>query len=85
MSKFLKSIYLSCSILPFSNKADFGITKNYRGITLTYRAAEIYKALLRNHIELEIKKILWKNQDGFRKNRSTSSQIQIQNPTHRGK
>ena len=55
-------------ILPFPKK-------NYRGITLTSIAAKIYNALLRNHIEPKIDNILRKNQNGFRRNRSTTSQI----------
>ena len=50
-------------------------TKNYRGITLTSIAAKIYNALLRNRIEPKIDNILRKNQNGFRRNRSTTSQI----------
>ena len=37
-------------ILHFPKKGDFGIVKNYRGITLTFIAAKIYNALLRNSI-----------------------------------
>ena len=59
-------------ILPFPKKGDFRLAKNYRGITLTSIAAKIYNALLRNRIE---PKILRKNQNGFRRNRSTTSQI----------
>ena len=62
-------------ILPFPKKGDLGLVKNYRGITLTPIAAEIYNALLRNRIEPKIEMILWKNQNGFRRNRSTTSQI----------
>ena len=47
---------------------------NYQGITLTSIAATIYNALLRNCIEPEIDNILRKNQNGFRRNRSTTSQ-----------
>ena len=49
--------------------------KNYRGIILTSIAAKIYNALLRNRIEPKIDNILRKNQNGFRRNRSTTSQI----------
>ena len=45
------------------------------GITLTSIAAKIYNALLRNRIEPKIDNILRKNQNGFRRNRSTTSQI----------
>ena len=62
-------------ILPFPKKGDLGLAKNYRGITLTSIAAKIYNALLRNHIVPQIDKILRKNQNGFRRNRSTTSQI----------
>ena len=62
-------------ILPFPKKGDLGLAKNYRGITLTSIAAKIYNALLRNRIEPEIDNILRKNQNGFRRNRSTNSQI----------
>ena len=59
-------------ILPFPKKGDLGLAKNYRGITLTSIAAKIYNALLRNRIEPKIDNILRKNQNGFRRNRSTT-------------
>ena len=62
-------------ILPFPKKGDFGITKNYRGITLTSLTAKVYNALLINCIEPEIEKILRKNLNGFRRNQPTTSQI----------
>ena len=62
-------------IFPFPKKGDLGLAKNYRGITLTSIAAKIYNVLLRNRIEPKIDNILWKNQNGFRRNRSTTSQI----------
>ena len=64
-------------ILPFPKKEDLGLAKNYRGITLTSIAAKIYNALLRNHIEPKIDNILRKKQNGFRRKRSTTSQITI--------
>ena len=39
------------------------------------RLAKIYNALLRNHIEPKIEKILKKNQNGFRRNRSMTGKI----------
>ena len=45
-------------IFPFPKKGNFGIAKNYRGITLTPIAAKIYNAQQRNHIEPKIEKIL---------------------------
>ena len=38
-------------------------------------AAKVYNALLLNCIKSEIKKILWKNQNGFPRNRSTTSEF----------
>ena len=62
-------------ILPFPEKGDLGLAKNYQGITFTSIAAKIYNALLRNCIEPKIDNILRKNQNGFRRNRSMTSQI----------
>ena len=62
-------------ILPFPKKGDFRLAKNYRGITLTSIAAKIYNALLQNRIEPKIDNILRKNQNGFRRNTSTTSEI----------
>ena len=62
-------------ILPFPKKTDLGLAKNYRGITLTSIAAKIYNGLLYYRIEPQIGNILRKNQIGFRRNRSTTSQI----------
>ena len=62
-------------ILPIPKKGDLRLAKNYRGITLTSIAAKIYNALLRNRREPEIDNILRKNQNGFWRNRSTTSQI----------
>ena len=64
----------SC-ILPFPNKGDHGIPKNYWGITLTSITDKIHNAQLLNHIEPEIEKILRKHQNGFQTNWSTTSQI----------
>ena len=46
-------------------------------MTLTFIVANIYNALLRNRIEPKIDSILRKNQNSFRRNRSTTSQILI--------
>ena len=61
-------------IFPFPKKGDFGLTKNYRGITLTSIAAKIYNTLQRNRIEPKIDNILRKNQNVFRRNRPMTSQ-----------
>ena len=62
-------------ILPFPKKGDLRLIKNYQGITLTSIAAKIYNAVLQNRIEPKINNILRKNRNGFRRNRSTTSQI----------
>ena len=67
--------WMKVCILPSPKKGDLGLDKNYRGITLTSIAGKIYNTLLRNHIETQIDNILRKNQNGFRRNRSTTSQI----------
>ena len=61
-------------ILPFPKKGDLGLAKNYQGITVTSIAAKIYNSLLCNCIEPKIN-ILRKNQNGFPRNRSMTSQI----------
>ena len=62
-------------ILPLPKKGDLGLSKNYRGITLTSIADQIYNDRLHNRIEPKIDNILWKNQNGFRRNRFMNSQI----------
>ena len=62
-------------ILPFPEKIDFGIVKNYGDITLTSKGAKIYSALIHNRIEPKIEKILRKNENGFQRNWSMTSQI----------
>ena len=42
------------SIFPFPKKGDLGLAKNYRGITLTSIATNIYNALLQNRLEDKI-------------------------------
>ena len=53
---------------PFSNESDLKHT-------LTSIAAKVKNALLLNCIKPEYEKILKKKQNGFRRNRSTASQI----------
>ena len=50
---------------PFLKKGDLGNTKNYRSKTLN---AKVYNALLLNHIQYEVEKILRKNQNNFQRN-----------------
>ena len=58
-----------------SKKGDLTIPTNYRGITLLPIAAKIYNKLLLNRIVPEVDPLLRKNQNGFRRGRSTLSQI----------
>ena len=62
-------------IIPFPKKGDLGLAKNYRDIILLSIVAKIYNALLHNHIEPKIDNILRKKQNGFQRNRYTTSQI----------
>ena len=55
-------------------KGDLRIDKNLRGITLTSIAP---RSTLLENSKPKIKKILWKNQNGFRRNRSTSQILTI--------
>ena len=59
-------------ILTLMKNGDLGITKNYRGITLSAIDAN---TLLFNRIRPEVDKILRKNQNSLRKNRYTASKI----------
>ena len=68
-----RDIWMKGCILPFPKTGDLGLAKNYQGITLTCIEVKIYNALLR--IEPKIDNILRENQNGFRRNRSTTSQI----------
>ena len=52
-------------ILLFFMKGDLGIIKNYRTITSTLIAANVYNTWLLIHIQSEVYKILGKNQNGF--------------------
>ena len=52
-------------IFPFPKNGDFGIAKNYQGITLTSIAAKIYNTLLRNRIEPKLRKYLWRTKMAF--------------------
>ena len=62
-------------IVPFPMKGLLRLAKNYWGITLTSIVAKIYNALQRNHIEPKIENIFRKNQSGFQRNRSMTSQM----------
>ena len=50
----------------FSKKSDFGITKNYRGITLDAIATKFYNALLLNRIQPKSRKFCGKIRTAFK-------------------
>ena len=62
-------------ILPFPKKDNLSITKNYRGITLTAITAKIYNLMLLNRIKPAVDPLLRRNQNGFRRKRSTMGKI----------
>ena len=64
-------------IFSFPKKDNFGITKNYRNITLIAIAATVYKSLFLNCIPAEVMKIIRKNQNDFLRNQSTSLLLKI--------
>ena len=68
-------IWTEGCLLPFPKKGDISQANNYRGITLTSIAEQMYNLMLLNRIRPEIDPILRKNHNGFRQNRSTTGQI----------
>ena len=69
------SEWTTSAIVPFPKKGDLSKPGNYRGISLSPVAAKIYNKLLLNRISPSIETLLRKNQNGFRKGRSTLPQI----------
>lgn len=67
--------WLSSTIIPVPKKGDLSLATNYRGISLLPIAAKIYNKLILNRIRPFLDPILRMNQNGFRKGRSTLSQI----------
>ena len=63
------------AIIPIPKKGDLSNPANYRGISLTCVGAKIYNRMLLNRLRPHIDPILRWNQNGFRENRSTISQI----------
>jgi exonuclease III len=68
-------LWLRSGIVPLPKKGNLTLHKNYRGISLTCIAAKIYNKLLLNRIFPALNPILRRNQNGFRKGRSTIAQI----------
>ena len=64
----------SC-LIPLLKKRNLLLGTNFRGISLTPTAAKIYNKLLLHRIRPVLENILRDNQNGFRKKRSTTTQI----------
>ena len=62
-------------IIPIPKKGDLSIPSNYRGITLTSIGAKLFNRMVLNRIRPFVDPILRWNQNGFRQQRSTISQI----------
>ena len=68
-------IWHRSQIIPLPKKGDLSLATNYRGISLMPIAAKIYNKMILNRIVPSLEPILRKNQNGFRRGRSTLSQI----------
>ena len=62
-------------IIPIPKKGDLSKPSNYRGITLTSIGAKIFNRMILNRIRPFVDPLLRWNQNGFRQQRSTISQI----------
>ena len=69
------SAWRTSGIIPLPKKGDLTSPSNYRGISLTSLAAKIYNKMILNRLTPFLDPILRKNQNGFRKGRSTIAQI----------
>ena len=67
--------WLKGGIIPAPKKGDLTSAANYRGITLIPIAAKIFNKLILNRIVPALDHLLCKNQNGFRRGRSTIAQI----------
>ena len=65
--------FVNSQIIPLPKKGD--LVTHYRGISLMSIAAKIYNKMILNRLVPFIDPLLLKNQNGFRRGRSTLSQI----------
>ena len=65
------SAWLKGGIIPVPKKGDLSAASNYRGITLLPFAAKIFNKLILNRLVPAIDPLLRRNQNGFRRGRST--------------
>ena len=68
-------VWHKSQIIPLPKKGDLSLAANYRGISLMPIAAKIYNKLLLNRLVPFVEPLLRNNQNGFRRGRSTLSQI----------
>ena len=68
-------IWHRSQIIPLPKKGDLSLVTNYRGISLMSIAAKLYNKMILNRIVPFVEPLLRKNQNGFRRGRSTLSQI----------
>ena len=68
-------VWNKSQIVPMPKKGDLSVATNYRGISLMPIAAKIYNKMILNRLVPFVEPLLRNNQNGFRKGRSTLSQI----------
>ena len=68
-------VWHKSQIIPLPKKGDLSLVTNYRGISLMAIAAKLYNKMILNRIVPFVEPLLRKNQNGFRRGRSTLSQI----------
>ena len=68
-------IWHQSQVIPVPKKGDLSLASNYRGISLMPIAAKIYNKLILNRLVPFVEPLLRNNQNGFRRGRSTLSQI----------
>ena len=68
-------IWHRSQIIPMPKKGDLSLVTNYRGISLMAIAAKLYNKMILNRLVPFVGPLLRKNQNGFRRGRTTLSQI----------
>ena len=68
-------IWHQSQIIPMPKKGDLSLVTNYRGISLMAIAAKLYNKMILNRLVPFVGPLLRKNQNGFRRGRTTLSQI----------
>ena len=68
-------VWHQSQIIPMPKKGDLSLATNYRGISLMSIAAKIYNKMILNRLIPHVEPLLRDNQNGFRRGRSTLSQV----------